>query len=126
MLTPAKFMTEEVEDQEKARNQFLAYLLLANVDQDKHKKTIDDLNNDYLLKKGNFPADVPKMEECLTNRRGGKSSKKVEHIRDGGTELKQVLLSFPRRRPRRYASSILGRDTSTESARANTKLTRKV
>jgi hypothetical protein len=72
------------EEQEKARHKFLACVFLAGVDGKQYGKTVDDLNNDFLLGAVSYPTDVPSMLSLLTNRRGdGGGNKYVNDLQDG-------------------------------------------
>jgi len=82
-LIPNNMKGKKAEEQEKARNKYLACVFLAAVDRDKYKKAVDDLNNDFLLGNTNYPEDVPGMMTLLTNRRGGGKSRQIDAIRDG-------------------------------------------
>jgi hypothetical protein len=91
-LIPRKYNEQDLDQiQKPARDQFLACLFLAGVDRDRYRAVIDDLNNEFILGKVNYPKDVPSMLKYLINRRGAGGNKKVEDIRDGieGTSLAQ-------------------------------------
>jgi hypothetical protein len=77
-------------EQDKAREKFLACAFLAGVDKSRYKTVIDELNNDFVLGNDNYPGDVAGMLSRLTNRRGGTSStRRMEAMQDG-----EVLTNF--------------------------------
>lgn len=86
-------------EQNEARDKYLACVFLAGVDRQRHKDVIDELNNDFLLGKVNYPSDTSGMLTLLTNRRGnGGTSQQEQALRDGeseGTSLHQAEEDHP-------------------------------
>jgi Zinc knuckle len=83
-LTPAKLKGQATGTQDAGRDKFLACLFLAGVNRHHYKDVIDELNNDFLLEKVNYPKDVPTMLAMLSNRRGGqKENKRLDAMNDG-------------------------------------------
>jgi hypothetical protein len=83
-LIPAKLKGQAMGLQEAGRDKFLACLFLAGVNRHQYKDAIDELNNDFLLEKVNYPKDVPTMLAMLSNRRGGqKENKRLDAMNDG-------------------------------------------
>ena len=83
-LIPNKLKGKKTEEQEAARDKFLACLYLGGADRERHGKTIEDLNNDFVGGKGSYPESVSSMQQLMENRRGGGGkSKKVVDIEDG-------------------------------------------
>lgn len=83
-LIPQKMKGKRAEEQDEARDRFLACVFLAGVDRDRYKQAINDLNNDFVQGTKNYPKDVPAMMALLNNRReisGG--NRKIEEIQDG-------------------------------------------
>jgi len=65
-------------DQERVvgRGKFLACLFLSAVDQERYKKTIQALNNDFVNGNISYPEDVPGAVQLLRNRQGDVPVKK--------------------------------------------------
>jgi hypothetical protein len=83
-LIPHMMKGKATEEQEKARHKFLACDFLAGVDGNRYGKTVDDLNNDFLLGTVSYPVDVPGMLSLLSNRRGDSGGNQcVNNMRDG-------------------------------------------
>jgi len=83
-LYPRKVSGKDIEQVQKpARDAFLACLFLAGVDRGRYKSVIDELNNEFILGKVNYPKDVPGMLNLLINRRGAGGDKQMDAIRDG-------------------------------------------
>lgn len=84
-LIPQKFTGKKSEEQEKARNKLLACMFLTGIDRDRFKKALDDLNNDFVNGKTNYPEDIPSAVELLSNRRGdgGPTTSRMESMQDG-------------------------------------------
>jgi hypothetical protein len=83
-LIPQMMKGKATEEQEKARHKFLACVFLAGVDGKQYGKTMDDLNNNFLLGAVSYPTDVPSMLSLLTNWRGdGGGNRYVNDLRDG-------------------------------------------
>jgi hypothetical protein len=83
-LIPQMMKGKAVVEQEKARHKFLACVFLAGVDPNRYGRTVDDLNNDFLLGTVSYPVDVPGMMTLLSNRRGGGGGNiHVNAIQDG-------------------------------------------
>jgi len=69
-LVPPCHDNDNAKDKESACNQCLASLFLGGTDQACYKAAVDELNNNYVLSKDVYPADVPAAIVVLTNRRG--------------------------------------------------------
>jgi len=69
-LVPPCHDNDNAKDKESAHNQHLASLFLGGTDQARHKAAVDELNNNCVLGKDLYPADVPAAIMVLTNRRG--------------------------------------------------------
>jgi hypothetical protein len=83
-LIPHKMKGRLTEDQEGARNKYLACVFLAGVDCSKYGKAVDALNNDFVLGTVSYPGDVPSMMALLSNRRDGNSeTKSLDALQDG-------------------------------------------
>jgi len=84
-LVPPCHENDSAKDQESARNQYLASLFLGGTDLARYKAAVDELNNNYVLGKDVYPADVPTAIMVLTNRRGygGPRRRQAEDISDG-------------------------------------------
>lgn len=82
-LVPFKLKDRNETEQNEGRNKFLACLFLAGVDRERWKKVVDDLNNDFVLGKENYPKDVPDMRRLLENRRGGGNKNRYDAVSDG-------------------------------------------
>lgn len=84
-LIPHKMKGKKTEDQEKAREKFLACVFLGSTHRDRYKSAIDDLNNNFLVSKKSYPEDVTSMLNFLSNRRGhsGGQSRSVDDMMDG-------------------------------------------
>jgi len=94
-LIPSKMKGKPMEDQQKARNKYLACVFLAGVDQSKYGKAVSDLNNDFLLGAVSYPEDVGGMMTLLSNRRGDHGSRKVEDaLKDGDDDSSVYSASF--------------------------------
>jgi Zinc knuckle len=93
-LIPNKMKGKATDEQNKARDKYLACVFLAGVDRMKYKSAIDELNNDFLSGHVNYPDDVTGALALLSNRRGGgASNKKFDAIRDGIGEVSFVQKS---------------------------------
>jgi len=84
-LVPPCHENDNAKDKESARNQYLASLFLGGTDQARYKAAVDELNNNYVLSKDVYPADVPAAIMVLTNRRGygGSRQQQVDDLSDG-------------------------------------------
>jgi len=84
-LVPPCHENDSAKEKETARNQYLASLFLGGTDQARYKGAVDELNNNYVLGKDMYPADVPAAIMMLTNRRGygGSRQRQVEDLSDG-------------------------------------------
>jgi len=84
-LVPPCHENDNAKDKESARNQCLASLFLGGMDQARCKAAVEELNNNYVLRKDVCPADVPIAIMVLTNRRGhgGSRQRQVEDLSDG-------------------------------------------
>jgi len=84
-LVPPCHENDSDKKKESARNQYLASLFLGGTDQARYKAAVDELNNNYVLGKDVYPADVPTAIMMLTNRRGygGSRQRQVEDLSDG-------------------------------------------
>ena len=84
-LFPPCHENDTAKDKESTRNQYLASLFLGGTDQARYKAAVDELNNNYILGKDVYPADVPAAIMVLTNRRGysGSRQRQVEDLSDG-------------------------------------------
>jgi len=84
-LVPPCHENDSAKEKESARNQYLASLFLGGTDQARYKAAVDELNNNYVLGKDVYPADVPSAIMVLTNRRGysGYRQRQVEDLSDG-------------------------------------------
>ena len=84
-LVPPCHESDNAKEKESARNQYLASLFLGGTDQARYKAAVDELNNNYVLGKDVYPADVPAAIMVLTNRRGygGSRQRQVENLSDG-------------------------------------------
>jgi len=69
-LVPPCHENDNKKDKESACNQCLASLFLGGTDQARYKAAVDELNNNCVLSKDVYPADVPVAIMVLTNRRG--------------------------------------------------------
>ena len=84
-LIPRTVHGQSTAVQEKAHQKYLACVFLAGVDRTTHLPVINELNNDFVAGRVNYPEDVAGMINLLTNRRGkgdGKA-KREEAIKDG-------------------------------------------
>jgi len=84
-LSPPCHENDSAKDKESAQNQCLASLFLGGTDLARYKAAVDELNNNYVLGKDVYPADVPTAIMVLTNRRGygGPRRRQAEDISDG-------------------------------------------
>jgi hypothetical protein len=67
-MIPHKMKGRLTEEQDKARNKFLACVFLAGVNKGRYEKAMNELNNDFLLGAVSYPEDVPAMISFLSNR----------------------------------------------------------
>jgi len=83
---------DSAKDKESARNHYLAGLFLGGTDQAHYKASVDELNNNYVLGKDVYPADVPAAIMVLTNRRGygGSRQRQAEDQSDYKSRLVMV------------------------------------
>ena len=96
-LTPSNMKGKKTEEQEAARNKFLACLFLGGCDRGRFEKTIDDLNNDFVAEKDSYPKDVESMQQLLENRRGGGGrNKQADALMDGLRATSFVQQDFHR------------------------------
>jgi len=94
-LIPNKMKGKPTDDQDKARNKYLACVFLAGVDKSKYGKAVNDLNNDFLLGSISYPEDVGSMMTLLSNRRGDHGSNKIESaLKDGDDDSSIISTSF--------------------------------
>ena len=84
-LIPREAHGKATDVQDSTRNKYYACLFLAGVDKGRYKKALDELNNDFLLGKINYPEDVAGMIKILTNRKGDGGSKVQDALKDGMT-----------------------------------------
>jgi len=84
-LVPPCHENDNAKEKESARNQHLASLFLGGTDQACYKTAVDELNNNCVLGKDVYPADVPAAIMVLTNHRGhvGSHQRQVENLSDG-------------------------------------------
>jgi len=84
-LVPPCHENDSEKDKMAARNQYLASCFLGGTDQTRYKAAVDELNNNYVLGKDVYPANVPAAIMVLTNRRGygGSRQRQVEDLSDG-------------------------------------------
>jgi len=84
-LVPPCHESDNAKEKESARNQYLASLFLGGTEQARYKAAVDELNNNYVLSKDVYPADVPAAIMVLTNCRGygGSRQRQVENLSDG-------------------------------------------
>ena len=66
-LLPPKLNKGDKDDKAAACNQYLASLFLGGVDLGCYKAAVDELNNNYILGKDVYPADIPTAINILTN-----------------------------------------------------------
>jgi len=90
-LIPMKMKGKPKDEQDRARNKYLACVFLAGVDRSRHGKAVEALNNDYLLGNISYPEDVPGMLTLLSNRRDGNSDSKYEEAQKDGA---LTMMSF--------------------------------
>ena len=84
LLIPYKFKDEQGTKPQEERDQFLACLILNNVDRGRYKPVIDELANAYSLGNNNYPKDIAGVISMLSDRRGnGGGSDKVDELKDG-------------------------------------------
>jgi hypothetical protein len=82
--------------QTEGRNNFLACLFLAGVDQARYGKVVDKLNNDHLQGSNCYPEDVPSMMALLNNRRGDQGGPKESNNvgDDSSVGSEKTVMSF--------------------------------
>jgi hypothetical protein len=79
-LIPAKANGKTKDEQEEARERYLACVLLGGTDSTKYRSTIDDLCNDFLHGDVHYPKTLSSMVAYLANRKG-KPSKRTDGFR---------------------------------------------
>ena len=84
-LVPPCHDNDNAKDKESARNQCLASLFLGGMDQARYKAAVDEMNNNYVLGKDVYPADVSAAIMMLANCRGygGSRQQQVEDLSGG-------------------------------------------
>ena len=79
---PTKGLTDD-DDKKKARDKLLAMIFLAGADKKRYGRLIEDLNNAYLAKKGNYPESMESTLTLLTHYQDGSNGKTVDGSNDG-------------------------------------------
>ena len=84
-LIPQNMKGKAILEQEAERRKFLACHMAGGFDRTRHRRGIDELNNRWMRKKEEFPADAGSMVAYMSNRRGGgsESSKRMDALQDG-------------------------------------------
>ena len=69
-LIPWKMKDKQPTEQQEARNKILACVFLSGADIKRYRKAKLALNNNYIMGKNDYPADVPEMVKYLANFKG--------------------------------------------------------